>query len=104
MSEVLTSMILSEQQSLALLSMLSKYVPENPTSGATLVIEDIDTFGRIFKRERQLRGITSTYVAEQMGYTCSWVTRMEKGHVSVSLSTMKRLAKLLGYSFVCIAC
>lgn len=102
MSEVLTSMILSEQQSIALLNMLSSYVPANAVNDSTLVIPNTNDFGRIFKRERQKLHMKSMYVAECLGYSPAWVTQVERGQITVDLPVMKKLVKLIGYSYICI--
>ena len=102
MSEVLTSMILSEQQSIALLNMLSSYVPENAVNDSTLVIPNTNDFGGIFRRERQKLNITSRYVAECLGFSSAWVSKVERGQITVDLPVMKKLVKLIGYSYVCI--
>jgi uncharacterized membrane protein YagU involved in acid resistance len=47
-SEVLTSMILSEQQSIALLNMLSSYVPENAVNDSTLFIPNTNDSSSTF--------------------------------------------------------
>lgn len=104
MSNLLTSMMLSEQQSIALLNMLSKYVPETAVSDNTLYVANTANFGNIFKHNRQTRGLKSKDVAEQVGYSCAWVSRMERGQIPVDLTTMKKLAHILGYTYVCIGC
>ena len=53
-------------------------------------------FGRKLRRIRRDRDMTQEQLAEAIGVTMEFISRMERGHIGASFETIEKLAKALG--------
>jgi HTH-type transcriptional regulator/antitoxin HipB len=55
-----------------------------------------DEIGRQVRRERERRGLSQREMAERMGTTHSVIGRIESGGSNPTVSTLERIAQVLG--------
>ena len=68
--------------------------------GVTKEIHELKTLGGKIKALRQSRGFRLRDVSEKAGCTSAYVSQIEKGIVSPSISTLKNIANTLGVKLV----